>query len=152
MAEHKLYDYKGYGIYLNETIYNNNEIKVEFLAKGDNDEVGLKTSIQLLRDAIDRLTKKDFKRIPIIQEERYNEKYEKAEVTSFNLADGEYWIVRSNKQREKKSYRGKENSPIKDTPENWKIVEEITNKKKDIVKIREEISKLQETFEKVDLE
>ncbi len=150
MAEHKLYAYKGYDIYLNETIYNNKEIKVEFIAKSKDGEVGPKVSVQLLRDAIDRLTKKIFDRISIINEERYSDSYEKAEVTSFNSDESEYWIMNKRNQREKKRY-GDDYKPIKDTPENWKIVEEITNKKKDIVKIREEISKLQQSFERVNL-
>lgn len=151
MAEHKLYVYKGYDIYLDEVVYNNKEIKIEFLAKNKDGEVGPKTSIQLLRDAIDRSTHKKFDRISIIKEERYNDNYEKAEVTSYNSEEGEYWIMTKNNQREKRRYSS-EDKPIKDTPENWKIVGDIGNKKKTIVEIREEISKLQETFETIDLE
>lgn len=59
------------------------------------------TSLQKLKDAIDRFNKKEFKSIPIIMFDRYSKEIEYAEIISFTNVPGECWIKKRDNTREK---------------------------------------------------
>lgn len=132
----KIIDYKGFEIEYYEfedkfTIKSNYDIKKQTLSE--------------VKDYIDRITKKDFKRFNVlVRAYNYKEGYQEAEVTSIT-EEGDYWIVYKDGQREKKHKSGvfvlNEN--------NVKLIKEISELRKNVGELNTKINTLENNMEKI---
>ena len=126
-------EYKGY-------IINFDEFNEQFIARNKKGEdIASNLSIKKLQEILDKIQKKDFKRISVWHN------LKKYEITSFNSEDGSVWISNEKDREKERSYGEVFSDLYGDTPENQEIMAKVIELKKQKERIANEIEHLMDS-------
>lgn len=127
------------------------EDKESFIASDSKgDEVSRAASLKSVKERIDRISSKDFKRIPIFAKEGgySSESFIEGEITSVNPDTKDVWVVSKGGTRFKISAYHREDYLAKVTPENREKIHKIEALSKQKDSIDKEIEKLEKSLER----
>lgn len=128
-------EYKGFNIRYEETCFG------EGFSIKENSSIRRDKLSEIKKD-IDKISKKDFKRFPLIYDQYNN--YLEVEVTSIS-EDGDYWVNDSKGNRTKTHPR----NLLKFTEENLNKIKAIENIKREQRLLSDKISQINKTFERL---
>ncbi len=132
-----------------QTEYKGNKLKYdeyneEWVAKIDESEIRDR-SLTKLKEYIDNLEKKNFKRVPVLINKGYSSGLKKGEITSVD-EKGDFWVTDENKRREK--FYDTTTEILLDNENNQSLLAEINILKGRAKQIDEEINKVKDGFER----